>query len=277
VFAAASSTLSLSDARGEEAMPLRQAANYRGSEHRLESASRTVINSGCIDSDSSLEQASDKTLRLYHFLGAHWAADDLAKTRLKISRFDDLNDPFELLAPELKDPVLRKAFLAVRDHMCAKRGVLCFSRSWSNPLLWSHYADKHRGVCLGFDVPETHIVRVRYDSKRLVNVLPQLLAGGPDSEALMARLLVTKFHDWKYEDEVRIHTDLKDADPATNHYYKDFAQDLSLKEVILGPRFAGNTMEVVASARACFADVSMICARLAFTKFRVVPNKSRVI
>ena len=58
---------------------------------------------------------------VYHFLAAHWAEDDLARSRLKISRFDDLNDPFELLAPELGDRTVREAFQAVRDDMCARR------------------------------------------------------------------------------------------------------------------------------------------------------------
>ena len=64
--------------------------------------------------------------------------------------------------------------------MCANRGVLCFSRGWHNPLLWSHYGDKHRGVCLGFDVPNAHIVHVSYNSSRLLAAASKLLGGGPE-------------------------------------------------------------------------------------------------
>ncbi len=28
--------------------------------------------------------------------------------------------------------------------------------AWSNPVIWAHYGDKHRGLCLGFEVPEMH-------------------------------------------------------------------------------------------------------------------------
>ena len=35
----------------------------------------------------------------------------------------------------------------------ALRAILCFSRNWDNLLLWSHYGDRHMGVCLGFDIP----------------------------------------------------------------------------------------------------------------------------
>lgn len=216
-------------------------------------------------------------MRVYHFLDAKWAEDDLSKRRLKISRFDDLNDPFELLAPELKERSVRQAFQALRDHMCAKCGVLCFSLAWHNPLLWSHYADKHRGICFGFDVPDGHILQVRYDSKRLVGVVPRLVSRDANSQALMKRLLATKFKDWKYEDEIRVYTDLSDVDAATGHYFKEFAADLALKEVIFGARYPGSVTKIPALARACSSDVSLVAGRLAFGTFRVVHDKSRVV
>ncbi|MGK5092554.1 DUF2971 domain-containing protein [Deltaproteobacteria bacterium TL4] len=214
---------------------------------------------------------------VYHFLNARWANENLEKSRLKISRFEDLNDPFELLAADLKDEAIRKAFQDIRDHMCGNRGVVCFSRSWHNPLLWSHYADKHRGVCLGFEVPDGHIVQVSYEVKRLVNVVPKLLSCGPAAETLMTRLLATKFQDWRYEDEVRVYTDLSDRDAVTSHYFKDFDHDLALREVILGCRFSGAVPEIRALAHNCFAGVSMIQTRLAFTSFRVERDKHEII
>jgi hypothetical protein len=36
------------------------------------------------------------TIRVYHFLPAKYALDDIEKQRLKISEIDQLNDPFEL-------------------------------------------------------------------------------------------------------------------------------------------------------------------------------------
>jgi hypothetical protein len=35
-------------------------------------------------------------MRLYHFLSATNALDDLTRRRIKLSQIDDLNDPFEL-------------------------------------------------------------------------------------------------------------------------------------------------------------------------------------
>ena len=216
-------------------------------------------------------------MRVYNFLAARWAEDDLTKGRIKISRFDDLNDPFELLAAQLRSRDVRRAFDAVRDHMCAKRGVLCFSRGWHNPLLWSHYGDKHGGICLGFDVPDAHIVRVSYNSNRLLAAASKLLGGGPEAEALMSTLLRTKFVDWKYENEVRVFTTLDDVDAATGHYFKEFGPDMRLCEMILGPRFSGSVTAVAGLARKNNARISIIQTRLAFKSFKVVRNRSKIV
>src|ERR1700681_4254027 len=77
--------------------------------------------------------------------------------RLKVAMFSDANDPFELLALNCRGRGKREARKVLRqfkESQDDETGVLCFSRSWSNPVLWSHYADKHKGVCLGFDVKE---------------------------------------------------------------------------------------------------------------------------
>jgi len=216
-------------------------------------------------------------MRVYSFLAVHWAEDDLAKSRIKISRFDDLNDPFELLAAQLRSRDVRRAFGAVRDHMCANRGVLCFSRGWHNPLLWSHYGDKHRGICLGFDVPDAHIVNVSYNSNRLLAAASKLLGGGPEAEALMSTLLRTKFRDWKYENEVRVFTKLDDIDNATGHYFKEFGPNMRLRGVILGPRYSGPVSTIVRLARKNSRGVSILQSRLAFQSFRVVRNRSKLL
>ena len=83
------------------------------------------------------------------------------------AEFADLNDPFELLSVELPDPVTRRCFAAWRTKALAEYGVLCFGRSRRSPVLWSHYADKHRGICLGFDVPDSLLQGVTYLKKRV--------------------------------------------------------------------------------------------------------------
>src|SRR3989338_7043469 len=171
-------------------------------------------------------------MRVYHFLEARWAKDDLQRRHLRIARLDDLNDPFELLAPSLKHKSIRRDHSLLRDMVTGDRGVLCFSRDWHNPLLWSHYADKHRGICFGFDIPKIHIAPVTYSSKRLVNIVQRIWSSSPERGRLLEQLLTTKFRDWKYEDEVRVFVSYQGIAPFDGSYFIDFEDYLIPREVI---------------------------------------------
>jgi hypothetical protein len=106
-------------------------------------------------------------MRVYKFLTSEFAMKDIWEQRIKMSEISDLNDPFELIPCDLSDPKHLYAVLAMRDEMTRNRGLLCFSHAWTNPLLWAHYADKHRGMCLGFDMSDDVARTVDYVGERL--------------------------------------------------------------------------------------------------------------
>ncbi len=217
-------------------------------------------------------------MRLYHFLRASDALDDLQRQRLKISRLHEMNDPFELLAADLRDKSMRRAFQETRAELMKKFGVLCFSRGWRNPVMWSHYADRHRGICLAFDVPSDKFSPMLYDAKRLPDVLPKVLSGTAQAqEQMMLRLLTTKFEDWKYEDEVRVFSDLETADPATGFYFSDFGRDLTLREVILGPRFEGRLSDAADQCRGRYPGIKIFNARLSFRTYSIVERRGSAV
>lgn len=175
-------------------------------------------------------------MRVYHFLPARHAVEDIEKRRLKIAQLDDLNDPFELISLELSDRAFRKVYRSFIKDMAQRFGVICFSKNWRNPVLWSHYADKHRGVCLGFDVSDQFLMKVTYAGERLSKKIRGELAHGGLNEKDMQEILTTKFKDWEYEDEVRGFLRLEDRDPETGFYFKTFCDDQVLRQVILGAR-----------------------------------------
>src|ERR1700744_3670983 len=100
-------------------------------------------------------------MRLYHFLNAEYGLEGIGKRRLKISRIHDLNDPFEFYSLELSNKFLRRAIEKTKREVSERPGVLCFSKSWSNPVLWSNYSDRHRGLVLGFEIPDEVTFPVR--------------------------------------------------------------------------------------------------------------------
>jgi len=90
---------------------------------------------------------------------------------LKISRFGEFNDPFEMVmgnylssADEEKHDLIMSLSNTLSDGaayydyawdaQCGVRaciGVLCFASKEDNLLMWSHYAKNHEGICIEFD------------------------------------------------------------------------------------------------------------------------------
>jgi Protein of unknown function (DUF2971) len=204
-------------------------------------------------------------MRVYHFVNKQYGLENIRKRRLKISRLAELNDPFEFLGADLSHQESRKALVATKAKLSKTRGLICFSRLWDNPVLWGHYADKHRGICLGFDIPEASLNKVIYVNSRLP--WPTV----PDEE-FMKQLLFTKFNHWSYENEYRSYTSL--SDKIDDLYFLDFSENLKLVEVIVGLESDISRLELTHSLGDLSASVKVCKARAAFKSFSIVENKN---
>jgi hypothetical protein len=84
--------------------------------------------------------------------------------------------------------------------MVEKYGVLCFSRSCSDILMSSHYGDKHRGICLGFDVHDATCRVVEYvpDVRGFGNLIVESPSEFPQNEGteIVDQLLGAKYEGW---------------------------------------------------------------------------------
>ncbi len=79
-------------------------------------------------------------------------------------------------------------------------GVCCFSEVFDNLLLWSHYTDGHKGVCLEFD-PE-HLKKIDNSilfETKYTDDFPHVYGAGD-----IQRAITTKSTCWNYEKEQRI-------------------------------------------------------------------------
>ena len=159
-------------------------------------------------------------MRVYHFTNAEFGLQDIRRRRLKIARISDLNDPFEFLQVASRDPKARGRYQYAKRGLNEYMGLLCFSETWRNPVQWSHYADRHRGICLGFDVLKSAgMQKVRYIEQRIPPNLRAMQAEGPEAEAHMLDLLTLKFQHWAYEREHRLFVHLQDRDAETGLYF----------------------------------------------------------
>lgn len=83
-------------------------------------------------------------------------------------------------------------------------GIFCASSNPKSNLMWSYYADSHKGFCIGFDT-----IGFYYDTNAsLGNVIYQkdfpLLKPSTDRSFDIFRQLHTKSREWHHEEEIRL-------------------------------------------------------------------------
>jgi Protein of unknown function (DUF2971) len=148
---------------------------------------------------------SDKAVAYARRSGEHEAADKLADIAYNATNpdYDCSKEDAErrLLAASIERELLRQY----------DKGVCCFSESFNNMLLWSHYGDQHRGLCVGYGLdrkPKPKMQRVLYGGTRTVK--SSLIAKAivdkdePASAALDEHVLLRKAPEWRYEKEWRL-------------------------------------------------------------------------
>jgi hypothetical protein len=217
-------------------------------------------------------------MRVYHFSKAVHGLEAIRKRRLKIARISELNDPFEFLQVASTNPRTRARYQYVKRALSEYLGLLCFSENWSNPVQWSHYAEGHSGICLGFSVRRSAEMRkVRYVKNRISPNLRVMKAMGEAAEAHMFDLLTLKFEHWQYEQEHRLFVRLDTKEEESGLYFFDFgASDMvKLREVIVGAQSQISRQEVAEALGDLAPEVVVRKARLAFRSFEVVTQRNQ--
>lgn len=112
----------------------------------------------------------------------------------------------------------------------------CLSKTQKSILMWSHYANEHKGICLGFEsvVGSTfgNAKEVNYDKNRYnINWLLQ------DRDKQLINSLYHKSIDWAYEKERRI--------IYPDHPGKQSYQPNELKEVIFGDKITDKDRQLM--------------------------------
>lgn len=221
---------------------------------------------------ASLPPADSSMIRLYNLTSVKHALSNIENHRLKVSRFADLNDPFELLAANFKEHKTRKVMRDWKDKNHSRMGLLCFAGDWSEPVIWSHYADKHTGICLGFDVCRSQVQQVSYQDDRIRAALGPKQNPVELSEELQQQLLCTKSAGWRYEEEYRRFISLEAAHADGPLHFWPMCGDIQLREVILGALCDETINSVRQKVERHFPSAVVFKARLAFQSFKIVPD-----
>ncbi|MHC1624388.1 MAG: DUF2971 domain-containing protein [Candidatus Methanospirareceae archaeon] len=223
---------------------------------------------------------------LYKYFRAEWALRLLKTKRVKVTMLSEVNDPFEWLpgvkAPagqgyEESDAWLERFRLAV----LARRGMVCFSETRTDPVIWAHYADYHKGIALEFDYIDdparTDIVKIEYSPERVCLDPSVITEAWRESEAAiraMRKTLTAKHSSWRYEQEYRVIVRLSGCIEEEGKYYIPLPDDF-LVRVILGIKCPHTVSDVQALLRTYgFEDVIVTRARRSLDKFEILCDEA---
>lgn len=167
-------------------------------------------------------------ITLYSFRGtSDFVISDIEKQTLSFQLPSKFNDPLDTLLFKWLDfktsaisaNETKKEFYYLLKRVSEHMRVRCFVKPQLNknlnqlleverihPLMWAHYADSHKGICIQYRFKKEYFIQ---DSSKLsfrrikeetyTNDIPNLHEGINISNALF-----TKSKVWEYEDEVRI-------------------------------------------------------------------------
>ncbi|WP_312168276.1 DUF2971 domain-containing protein [Atlantibacter hermannii] len=112
---------------------------------------------------------------------------------------------------DVKNYKINRYKYAIQNEILSvfKRGVLCLSRKFDSPLMWSHYANNHKGLCIEYDmenVSEDMVKKIIYGGSRelKVSLIDDWLRHGELKSEITDVCLLTKSSDWSYEVEWRM-------------------------------------------------------------------------
>ena len=205
---------------------------------------------------------------VFYFTSSKYCLTNLENRHLKVSVFNNLNDPFELLGVEMTDKDVRKALTFERSQIAKSQGLICFSESKYDPVQWAHYADNHRGACLGFEIPDRLLRKVRYVAARLA----KSTLDEPDKQE---KLFTTKFKHWDYEKEHRLLLDLGGRNSTDGHFFEAFSSNMKLREIYIGCRSEITFEDIKQTYQSESNSVIIKHTRPAFKDFRIVWDQKK--
>ena len=181
---------------------------------------------------------------VYRYLNEQFGLLALQQQKWKIGRLLELNDPLDC-QPTLKRSDGSENISVGNDPYFAQiydsLGIICYSARIDDPVIWSHYADSHRGMAFGFEfAPHEGLFEVRYpeDDSRAVLDYDQLetLKRDRQEEALLKVIshgFTQKAKSWAYECEHRHFILLHGCEMIGPHYFRGMPLP-NLRRIVLG-------------------------------------------
>lgn len=192
---------------------------------------------------STLKNKIPQKFYRYRSLSNEYEIDNIIQEQIWLSTPTEFNDPYDSMINIDVDEMLKKYLegnqkiiseynrLAEKGKRKARRyiekekaklqkgmdkelemlrksfGIACFSETYDSLLMWSHYADYHRGICLEYSHEEIEklvpFCPVVYTNS-FENLANYIDIKGNEIDNRAIRLFLNKSKEWSYENEWRI-------------------------------------------------------------------------
>ena len=193
----------------------------------------------CNVNKKQLKKISNKTAYAFRRCST-FVYQSLINEELNVSSPSTFNDPYDCPLIELLNNNRSKIHKLIRKACLESIKIACFVRNtkledvegkeelkregdkdeYLNSLMWAHYADSHKGICIKYRLPNDISVLnggnpytlsllgdVEYNDKKLGEYPSKSKIAYEDAFFL-------KVEDWKYENELRLlHFDLENSNP----------------------------------------------------------------
>lgn len=151
-----------------------------------------------------------------------------------------------------------------KEDLSVMYGVLSLTPHPGNFLMWSHYADSHRGFAIGFDTQK--LVTQNFGTFKRVDYEDEIptISALDMAMPLMYKLIYTKAKFWNYEDEYRI-TKINGADS------KSYFDPILLRTIHFGVNMPYKSkMEIIEIVRQKFPGVHIFEMTIDKINFKLV-------
>lgn len=209
---------------------------------------KTLINITIGSEDKKMSK--DKHVTLYKYMPLKHAVDSIKNKRLYLSDGKNFNDPFEITVINNK----------------RKLHILCLTSSFRQMLMWSNYADSHKGICLTVEVPMNLVYNVCYTNERpsensdldeIINKSILAMKNAKEPSKILTedysslsnykKIAYIKGKEWSSEKEYRVVLDdneIKKLEECLDTKGNNLYMHVKIKNVYLGVNFENNNSKI---------------------------------
>lgn len=180
------------------------------------------------------------------------------------------------------------------QNIASKALIGCFSKRNDSILMWSHYADSHRGACIEFEVDDSLFKDIEYNDDKcffdIYSTVEKLLIEnfkGKESDLenkeminIILKPFYSKAKDWSYEKETRIVIHEKEVSKYPITLTDSYYLNLKIKRIYIGSKVNDNDYDLndlYAEANSRYGNVGFVYMKLKETEYRIVPDNKEFL